>query len=134
MNFQKFLRTLSLQNISGRLFLSFVSITLKENKKIVENQNEVANILNCQHLPPSSLQLLESNNIDPQSEKMSCPTLKSIRHPSITSVKDACKGSSFYFSTVEKKSKTSANRKILLMGVSLCIQYECGKIRKNSVF
>ena len=75
------------------------------NKKIVENQNEVANILNCQHLPPSSLQLLESNNIDPQSEKMSCPTLKSIRHPSITSVKDACKGSSFYFSTVEKKIK-----------------------------
>ena len=37
---------------------------------------------------------------------MSCPTLKSIikyiRHPSITAKQDAYKGSSFYFSTVEK--------------------------------
>ena len=37
---------------------------------------------------------------------MSCPTLKSImkyrRHPSITAIQDAYKGSSFSFSTVEK--------------------------------
>ena len=37
---------------------------------------------------------------------MSCPTLKSIikyiRHPSINAKQDAYKGSSFYFSTVEK--------------------------------
>ena len=37
---------------------------------------------------------------------MSCPTLKSImkyrRHPSITVIQDAYKGSSFSFSTVEK--------------------------------
>ena len=37
---------------------------------------------------------------------MSCPTLKSVmkyrRHPSVTAIQDACKGSSFSFSTVEK--------------------------------
>ena len=41
---------------------------------------------------------------------MSCPTLKSImkyiRHPSITAKQDAYKGSSFYFSTVEKLDVT----------------------------
>ena len=54
----------------------------------------------------SSLQIPESNSIDPESERMSCPTLKSImkyrRHPSITVIQDAYKGSSFSFSTVEK--------------------------------
>ena len=41
---------------------------------------------------------------------MSCPTLKSImkyiRHHSITAKQDAYKGSSFYFSTVEKLDVT----------------------------
>ena len=54
----------------------------------------------------SSLQIPESKNINPQSEGMSCPTLKSImkyrRHPSITAIQDAYKGSPFSFSTVEK--------------------------------
>ena len=54
----------------------------------------------------SSLQIPESNNIDPQYEIMSCPTLKSIvkyrRYPSITAIQDAYKGSSFSFSTVER--------------------------------
>ena len=50
--------------------------------------------------------ILESNKIDPQSERMSCPTLKSIRkygrHSCITATQDAYKGSSFSFSTAEK--------------------------------
>ena len=54
----------------------------------------------------SSLQIPESKNIDPQSDSMSCPTLKSImkyrRHPSITAIQDAYKERSFSFSTVEK--------------------------------
>ena len=33
---------------------------------------------------------------------MSCPTLKSKRHPGITAIKDTYKGSSFSFNTVEK--------------------------------
>ena len=46
----------------------------------------------------SSLQTQESNNIDLQFWRMSCPTLKSImksrREPRITSTQDAHKGSS----------------------------------------
>ena len=53
-----------------------------------------------------SLQIPESNNIDPQSESMSCPTSKSImkcrRQPSITAIQDVYKESSFSFSAVEK--------------------------------
>ena len=98
-----------------------VSITLKDNNKVVDSQNEVANFFN-DYLSKIvfSLQIPESNNIGPQSERMSCPTLKSVmkyrRHPSITAIQDAFKGSSFSFSTVEKvdvkgKPKTSAKRK-----------------------
>ena len=70
-----------------------VSITLKENRKFVDNQNEVADIFNNYFSKVvSSLQIPQSNNIDLQSERMSCP--KSIakyrRHPTFT------------FSTVEK--------------------------------
>ena len=56
------------------------------------------------------LRIPESNNIDPQSERMPCPTLKSImkyrRHPSITAIQNAYKRSSFSFSTVEKVDVT----------------------------
>ena len=90
---------------------SAVSITLKDNNKIVESQNWPANIFN-DYFPKilSVLRIPESNNIDPQSERMSCPTLKSImkyrRHPSITAIQNAYKGSSFSFSTVEKVDVT----------------------------
>ena len=89
---------------------SAVSITLKDNNKIVESQNKVANIFNDYFSKiVSLLQILESNNIDLQSERMSYPTLKSImeyrRHPSITTIQDAYKGS-FSFSTVEKVDVT----------------------------
>ena len=58
---------------------SAVSIILKDNNKIIESQNEVGNIFN-DYVPKivPSLQIPESNNIDPQAEMMSCPTLKSI--------------------------------------------------------
>ena len=83
------------------------SITLKENKKITENQNEVANIFNNYFSKVvSSLHVPESSNINPKSERVSCPTLKLImkysRYPSITVIQYACKGSSFSFSTVDK--------------------------------
>ena len=86
---------------------SAVSITLKDNNKIVESQNEVANIFKDYFSNTvSSFQIPEPNNIDPQSERMSCPALKSImkyrRRPSITAIKDAYKGSSFSFSIFEK--------------------------------
>ena len=86
---------------------SAVSITLKGNNKIVESQNEVPNIFNDYFSKiVSLLQIPESNIIDLQFERMSCPTLKSImkfrRHPSITAIQDAHKGSTFSFSTVEK--------------------------------
>ena len=59
---------------------SAFSITLKENKKIVENQNKDFFL--------SSFQIPGSNNINMQSEGMPCPELKSImkyrRHPSNT--------------------------------------------------
>ena len=58
---------------------SAISITLKYNNKIVESQNEVANIFNDYFSNiVTSLQIPESNNIKPQFERMSCPTLKSI--------------------------------------------------------
>ena len=70
------------------------SITLKENKKITENQNEVANIFNNYFSKVvSPLQVPESSNINPKSERVSCPTLKLImkyrRYPSITAIKYA---------------------------------------------
>ena len=68
--------------------------SLKENKRIVENQNEVAYIFSDYFSKVVSLlQIPESNNIDSQSEWMSCPTLKLVmkyrRHPSITAIQDA---------------------------------------------
>ena len=43
---------------------SAISLTLKENKKVIENQNEVGNILNEYFFSfVSSLQIPESNNI-----------------------------------------------------------------------
>ena len=83
------------------------SITLKENKKITENQNEVANIFNNYFSKVASpLQVPESSNINPKSERVPCPTLKLImkyrRYPSITAIKYAYKRSSFSFSTVDK--------------------------------
>ena len=70
---------------------SAVSITLKDNNKIDESQNEVANIFRDYFSQiVSSLEIPESNNIDPQSEGMSCAILKSItkyrKHPSITAI------------------------------------------------
>ena len=70
---------------------SAVSITLKDNNKIDESQNEVANIFRDYFSQiVSSLEIPESNNIDPQSERMSCAILKSItkyrKHPSITAI------------------------------------------------
>ena len=70
---------------------STVFITLKDNNKIVESQNEVANIFNDYFSKiVSSLEIPESNNINPQSERMSCAILKSItkyrKHPSITAI------------------------------------------------
>ena len=42
---------------------SAISLTLKENKKVIENQNEVGNILNEYFFSfVSSLQIPESNN------------------------------------------------------------------------
>ena len=66
-----------------------VSITLKENKKTVENHNEVGNIFNNYFSKvASSFQIPESNNIGLQSKRMSFPTLKSKtkyrRHPRST--------------------------------------------------
>ena len=66
-----------------------VSITLKENRKFVDNQNEVADIFNNYFSKVvSSLQTPQSNNIDLQSERMSCPKFKSMakyrRHPTFT--------------------------------------------------
>ena len=83
------------------------SVTLKENKKITENQNEVANIFNNYFSKVvSSLHVPESSNINPKSERVSCPTLKLImkysRYPSIIAIKYAYKRSSFSFSTVDK--------------------------------
>ena len=83
------------------------SITLKENKKITENQNEVANIFNNYFSKVASpLQVPESSNINPKSERVPCPTLKLImkyrRYPSIIAIKYAYKRSSFSFSTVDK--------------------------------
>ena len=85
---------------------SDVSITVKDNNKIVECQNEVANIFNdyiSKNL--SLLQIPESNNIDQQSERMSCSTsiMKYRRHPS-KAIQDAYDRSSFSLSTVEKVS------------------------------
>ena len=79
---------------------SAVSITLKDNNKIVERQNEVANnLIDFFSKIASALQILESYNIDPQSERMSCHKLKSVikyrRHPSITAIQNAFKGRSF---------------------------------------
>ena len=86
---------------------SAVSIALKCNNKIVESQNEVSNIFNDYFSKiVFLLQVPESNNIDPQPEMMSFPTLKSTmkyrRQPSIAAIQYAYKGSSFSFSTVEK--------------------------------
>ena len=72
---------------------SVASIALKNNK-IVESQNEVGNIFNDYFSKiVSLLQISESNNIDPLSEMMSCPTLKSIlkyrKHPSFTAIQGA---------------------------------------------
>ena len=48
---------------------------------------------------------------------MSCPTLKSIikyrRHPIITVIKEAYKGSSFYFSATDKVDAISKIKKII---------------------
>ena len=71
-------------------------ITLKDTNKIIESQNEVVNIFNDYFSKiVSALQISESNNIDPQSERMSCPTLKSIikyrRHPSLAAIQNAYK-------------------------------------------
>ena len=68
---------------------SAFSITLKENKKIVENQNEDVNIFNDYFLNVvSSFQIPGSKNINVQSEGMPCPELNSImkyrRHSSNT--------------------------------------------------
>ena len=90
------------------------SAVLKENKKIVENQNEVANIFNDFFSKVVPLfQIPESNNIDSS-------VMKYRRHPSITAIQDAYKRSSFSFSTVEKvdvirKSKTSFMMMIFLL-------------------
>ena len=90
------------------------SAVLKENKKIVENQNEVANIFNDFFSKVVLLfQIPESNNIDSS-------VMKYRRHPSITAIQDAYKRSSFSFSTVEKvdvitKSKTSFMMMIFLL-------------------
>ena len=108
---------------------SVVSITLKKNK-IVENQNEVANIFNDYFSNAvSSLQIPEFNNIDPQSERMPCLEFKSIlkhrRHlqeskmhvkeaatPHITTIQDVYKGSSVSFSTAEKVDVISEIKKL----------------------
>ena len=74
---------------------SAVSITLKENNKIVESQNKkVANIFKDYFSKvASSLEIPESNNIHPHPEKMSYSTLKSTmkykRNPNITAIQDA---------------------------------------------
>ena len=80
---------------------SAVSITLKGNNKIVERQNEVANnLIDYFSKIVSALQIPELNNIDPQSERKSCHTLKSVikyrRHPSITAIQNAFKRRSFF--------------------------------------
>ena len=71
-------------------------ITLKDSNKIIESQNEVVNIFNDYFSKiVSALQIPESNNIDLQSERMSCPTLKSVikyrRHPSLAAIQNAYK-------------------------------------------
>ena len=71
-------------------------ITLKDSSKIIESQNEVVNIFNDYFSKiVSALQIPESNNKDPQSERMFCPALKSImkyrRHPSIAAIQNAYK-------------------------------------------
>lgn len=81
------------------------SITLKRNRKTVENQNEVVNSLNDYFWNVvSSFDIPESNNINTQSESMSCSALKSIMkyriHPSITAIQDAYQGNFFYCSTL----------------------------------
>ena len=57
--------------------ISAVSITLKDNNKVVDFQNEVAKIFNNYFSKiVCLLQIPESNNIDLQSERIFCPTLK----------------------------------------------------------
>ena len=108
--------------------------------KSLKVRTEVANIFtNYFSKIVSLLQIPESNNIEPQSDSMFCPKLKSImkyrRHPSITAIQDAYKGSSFSFSTVERsmllwKSKTSTKRKLIQDDDILALSY----LNKMSTF
>ena len=54
----------------------------------------------------SSFDIPEFSKINPQSEMMSCPTLKSImkyrKQPGITAIQDAYQGSPFYYSVLAK--------------------------------
>ena len=60
-------KTLLISSVSDKT-KSAASITLKYNNKIVDSQSEVANIFNNYFSKiVSSLQVPESNNIDPQS-------------------------------------------------------------------
>ena len=93
-----------------------VSITLKDNNKIVESQNEVANIFNDSFSKiVSSLQIPESNNFDLQSERMSCPKLKSImkyrRHPALQQYKMHIKEVPF-LSVLLERSMLLRNQKL----------------------
>ena len=116
---------------SGKLWkLSFPSkqnlLFLKENKEIVENQNEVTVLtITFQKV---YLRIKFQNPITSiWSERMSCPTLKSIMkyrgHPNITAIQDAYKGN--YFSVPLKrsisfgKSKASTKRKQFIMMIFL---------------
>ena len=74
-----------------------VSITLKENKKNIDNQNEFAKILKDYFSKVASSP--EFNKNDTQSKRMACPTLKSVmkcrRSPSITTIHHVYQGISF---------------------------------------
>ena len=95
---------------------SDVSITLKDNNKIVESQNEVANIFNDSFSKiVSSLQIPESNNFDLQFERMSCPKLKSImkyrRHPALQQYKMHIK-EVLFLSVLLERSMLLRNQKL----------------------
>ena len=85
---------------------SAVSTTSTENRKIAENQNNIANIL-ADYFPnaASTFRIPKSSNINPRCERISCPTLKFImryrRHPNIRETEDAYQGSSFFYTYLE---------------------------------
>ena len=103
---KKFWRVVKL--LLSNKIISNEKITIVESDKIIRSDKETAKVLNEFFANVvNSLNILQFNQIDRTSEKISDPAIKAIvkyrAHPSITAIKENCTSkSNFNFSFVEK--------------------------------